>query len=102
MYLSNLGSALRDRFERTVDLPDLEQAIATGQAAVRATPADHPTEPCTCPTSGSRCRTGSSGPGTKQTWCGGVRFDGGVGCGFGAAFGPYPGSMVGSRARRTI
>ena len=41
-YLSNLGSALQTRFERTGALADLDAAIEAGQAAVDATPAGHP------------------------------------------------------------
>jgi tetratricopeptide (TPR) repeat protein len=42
MYLSNLGSALRTRFERTGRLADLDQAIQAAQNAIAATPTDHP------------------------------------------------------------
>ena len=40
--LSNLGTALQTRFERTGDLADLDEAITSGGQAVAATPADHP------------------------------------------------------------
>ena len=40
--LSNLGLALRTRFERTGDRADLDAAIDAGQQAVAASPADHP------------------------------------------------------------
>ena len=43
--LSNLGVALRLRYERdgdSGDLADLEQAIRLGYAAVESAPADHP------------------------------------------------------------
>ncbi|WP_328842656.1 CHAT domain-containing tetratricopeptide repeat protein [Streptomyces sp. NBC_00258] len=43
-YLNYLGNALQARFERTGDLSDLDQAIATRQEAVQTTPADHPNE----------------------------------------------------------
>ncbi|WP_243407941.1 tetratricopeptide repeat protein, partial [Frankia canadensis] len=40
--LSNLGIALRTRYERTGQVTDLDDAINTGQAAVDTTPTDHP------------------------------------------------------------
>jgi tetratricopeptide (TPR) repeat protein len=43
--LSNLGHALRIRFERTGLDADLEQAIAAGRQAVDLTPAGHPDRP---------------------------------------------------------
>ena len=42
MWLSNLGVALRARFERTGEVADLESAIEAGRAAVDALPPDHP------------------------------------------------------------
>ena len=42
MYLSNLGSALQTRFERTGGRPDLDAAVDVGRDAVAATPDDHP------------------------------------------------------------
>ena len=66
--LSNLGSALRTRFARTGQQADLDQAITPASEAVDATPADHPDRPGTCPTSGPRCRPGSSAPGSRRTW----------------------------------
>jgi hypothetical protein len=42
MWLSNLGVALRVRFERTGQLTDLESAIEAGRAAVAALPDGHP------------------------------------------------------------
>ncbi len=45
MYLSNLGRALRTRFERTGQLADLDQAITVGREAIDATPAGHPGRP---------------------------------------------------------
>jgi RNA polymerase sigma-70 factor (sigma-E family) len=41
MWLSNLGVALRVRFERTGEIVDLDSAIEVGRAAVAALPADH-------------------------------------------------------------
>ncbi|WP_205718515.1 CHAT domain-containing protein [Actinomadura sp. WMMA1423] len=41
-YLSNLGDALRTRFERTGAQADLERAVAAGHQAIQATPDDHP------------------------------------------------------------
>ena len=67
-FLSNLGNALQARFERTGQQADLDQAITTGRQAVDATPPATPTAPGTCPTSGPRCRPGSSGPGSRRTW----------------------------------
>lgn len=40
--LSNLGAALRARFERAGQLTDLDQAITAGRAAVASTPAGQP------------------------------------------------------------
>jgi hypothetical protein len=40
--LSNLGIALRRRFERTGTGADLDEAITVGRAALAATPTDHP------------------------------------------------------------
>ena len=40
--LNNLGSCLSSRYERTVNLQDLEAAINHTQTAVDATPEDHP------------------------------------------------------------
>jgi tetratricopeptide (TPR) repeat protein len=40
-WLSNLGAALRTRFERSGDLADLDAAVDVGQQAVVATPANH-------------------------------------------------------------
>ena len=68
MYLNNLGIALRVRFERSGALADLEAAIEAIRAAVEATPTDHPNHAESCPTWGSRCRSGSSGPGRWPTW----------------------------------
>ena len=42
MYLSNLGVALRRRFDRTGALADLDEAITVGRQAVTLTPTDHP------------------------------------------------------------
>ena len=42
MYLSNLGTALQARFERTGAAADLDAAIDHLREAVQATPADHP------------------------------------------------------------
>ncbi|MGW6742892.1 CHAT domain-containing protein [Streptomyces sp. NPDC055025] len=42
LMVSNLGLALRDRFRRTGDLSDLDQAIVIGQEAARAAPTDYP------------------------------------------------------------
>jgi hypothetical protein len=42
MYLSNLGIALRTRFERTGSQGDLNDAVAAEREAVAATPPDHP------------------------------------------------------------
>ena len=42
MCLSNLGNALRVRFERTGDQADLDAAVEAGRAAVATTPPDHP------------------------------------------------------------
>jgi len=42
LYLSNLGPALRLRFERTGQLADLDEAITTCREAVVATRPDHP------------------------------------------------------------
>ena len=42
MYLSNLGSALRTRFERAGDGADLDAAIDAGRQAVDLTPPGHP------------------------------------------------------------
>ena len=39
---SNLGIALRSRFDRSGTLTDLDEAINLGRQAVRATPDDHP------------------------------------------------------------
>ena len=41
-YLSNLGAALRVRFERAGQVRDLDAAISAGQGAVEASPPDHP------------------------------------------------------------
>ena len=41
-WLSNLGRALRLRFERTGMLPDLDEAVTIGRAAAEATPPDDP------------------------------------------------------------
>jgi tetratricopeptide (TPR) repeat protein len=40
--LSNLGSALVRRFERTGSMDDLDRAIVTNEQAVESTPDDHP------------------------------------------------------------
>ena len=66
--LSNLGAALRTRFERTGDRADLDAAIDAGRQAVAASPADHPDRAGCCPTSASPCGPGLSGPGTGPTW----------------------------------
>jgi hypothetical protein len=41
-WLSNLGAAVRARFERTEELADLDKAIAACRQAVDATPSDYP------------------------------------------------------------
>ena len=43
--LSNLGTALLARFERTGQLADLDQALTVSREAVDATPAGHPDRP---------------------------------------------------------
>ncbi|MEW5873064.1 MAG: tetratricopeptide repeat protein, partial [Chloroflexota bacterium] len=45
MYLNNLGNGLSDRYARTGELADLEQAIAHGQQAVALTPPGSPDLP---------------------------------------------------------
>ncbi|MBB4934416.1 hypothetical protein F4561_005236 [Lipingzhangella halophila] len=42
VYLSNLGTALQTRFERTGALEDLDQAITALRGAVQVIPEDHP------------------------------------------------------------
>ena len=42
---SNLGNALRARFERTGNVADLDAAIDAGQQAVAAAMAEHPNRP---------------------------------------------------------
>ena len=42
MYLNNLGSALRSRFERTGSMDDLNAAVEVNEEAVKLTPHDHP------------------------------------------------------------
>ena len=42
MYQSEIGKALRLRFEAAGDPTDLDQAVALSQAAVEATPVGHP------------------------------------------------------------
>ncbi len=39
-WLNNLGSGLRDRYNRSEDLVDLQEAIAEVQQAVELTPED--------------------------------------------------------------
>jgi tetratricopeptide (TPR) repeat protein len=41
-HLTKLMTQLRDRFQRTGQMTDLEQVIQYGQQALEATPADHP------------------------------------------------------------
>src|SRR5262249_61289249 len=41
-HLTNVGEALRARFERVGDLADINEAVVIGRAAVAATPTDHP------------------------------------------------------------
>ena len=45
MYMSNLGEALRTRFELTGQPGDLDEAVAWGREAVTSTPSDHPDRP---------------------------------------------------------
>ena len=67
-YLSNLGAALEARFGRTGRTADLD-------AAIQACPGCSDRHPCrpsqtgrvTCPAWGTRCRRGSSEPGSKPT-----------------------------------
>ena len=68
MYLSNLGAALRTRFERTGERADLDEAVTVGRHAVAATPPTTPTAPDGCPTSASPCGSGSSAPAARPTW----------------------------------
>ena len=85
-YLSNLGDALRTRFERTGAQADLDAAIEAGATGRRRPPPPTtPTAPCTCPTSATALRarferTGAAvGTGTprsevhrgRQRGCGG-------------------------------
>ena len=42
MCLTNLGATLQDRYERTGNKADLDEAIEIDRAALAATPADHP------------------------------------------------------------
>ena len=42
MVLNNLGNTLGSRYERSVSLEDLENAITCERQAVKATPPDHP------------------------------------------------------------
>ena len=54
MYLSNLGNALKSRFEQTGQPADLDAAIDLYRQAVAATPTTTPNAPCIYPTSETR------------------------------------------------
>ena len=67
--LSNLGHALRRRFERTGDLADLNTAVSAARQAVAASPADNPDRATFLSNLGARpAEPGSSGPGSGPTW----------------------------------
>ena len=64
-YLSNLGAALQIRFGAPGRRPTSTPPSRPASRPCKPPPPTTPTAPCTCPTSGPRCRTGSSAPGRQ-------------------------------------